>query len=154
MAKLRSLLDTLLVAEAMIPTLERSPQILLPTEASKQPELPPEFFMLSKEEVMKEQQQRTEAVEQSLVLRTKAMRERQNAREVRKYRFTLIRVRFPDNLTLQGTFRISEKLDTVYHFIREYLANDWRPFNLMLSGGTKVNFVTLIPIRYIVNIFM
>ena len=35
------------------------------------------------------------------MLRTKAMREREEQRERRKYKFTLIRVRFPDGLVLQ-----------------------------------------------------
>lgn len=80
-------------------------------------------------------------VEQSIVLRTKAMRERQNQRELRKYRFTFIRVRFSDGLTLQGTFKLGEKLDAVKEFIREYLTNEWRPFFLSPSGGKKVSSV-------------
>ena len=44
---------------------------------------------------------RTEAVEQQGMLRTKAMREREEQREKRKYRYTLIRIRFPDGLVLQ-----------------------------------------------------
>lgn len=73
-----------------------------------------------------------------MVLRTKAMRERDHQREMRKYRFTLIRVRFADGLTMQATFRITEKLETVTTFIRSYLVNDWRPFFLAPSGGKKV----------------
>ena len=35
------------------------------------------------------------------MLRTKAMREKEEQREKRKYRFSIIRVRFPDGLVLQ-----------------------------------------------------
>lgn len=35
------------------------------------------------------------------MLRTKAMRERDELRELRKYRFAVIRVRFPDGMLLQ-----------------------------------------------------
>jgi UBX domain-containing protein 6 len=35
------------------------------------------------------------------MLRTKAMREKEESRERKKYRFALIRVRFPDGLVLQ-----------------------------------------------------
>ena len=44
---------------------------------------------------------RTEAVEREGMLRTKAMREREVQRERRKYRYALIRVRFPDGIVLQ-----------------------------------------------------
>lgn len=135
--RLRSLSDSLVCAEPVRPTLERSPTLLLPQQAARRPDLPPEFFTLSKEEIQKEAQLRKDAVEQSMVLRTKAMRERDNMREMRKYRFTLIRVRFADGLTMQATFRISEKLEAITTFIRGYLVNDWRPFFLCPSGGKK-----------------
>ena len=48
---------------------------------------------------------RTEAVEQQGMLRTKEMRERELLREKRKYRYTLIRIRFPDGLVLQVKFK-------------------------------------------------
>ena len=35
------------------------------------------------------------------MLRTKAMRDREEQKEKRKYRYTLIRIRFPDGLVLQ-----------------------------------------------------
>jgi hypothetical protein len=44
---------------------------------------------------------RTEAVERSLMLRTKAMREKEEKREMRKYRYAVIRIRFPDGILLQ-----------------------------------------------------
>ena len=44
---------------------------------------------------------RSELAERETMLRTKAMREREEMKERRKYRFCLIRVRFPDGLVLQ-----------------------------------------------------
>ena len=44
---------------------------------------------------------RTELAEREGMLRTKAMREREEMKERRKYRFALIRIRFPDGLVLQ-----------------------------------------------------
>ncbi|KAA0202922.1 hypothetical protein HAZT_HAZT010573 [Hyalella azteca] len=107
---LNTAMECLEAGEAVRPVLHRSPAVLLPQQAARQPVLPPEFFTLTKEELLREMQLRKEAVEESLVLRTKAMRDRANAREMRKYRFSFIRVRFPDGLTLQGTFKVSEKL--------------------------------------------
>lgn len=45
---------------------------------------------------------RTEAVEKASMLRTRAMREKEEQREMRKYNYTLLRVRFPDGYILQG----------------------------------------------------
>lgn len=44
---------------------------------------------------------RNEAMEKSLMLRTKAMREKDEMREFRKYRYTVLRIRFPDGILLQ-----------------------------------------------------
>ena len=45
------------------------------------------------------------------MLRTKAMREREEMKERRKYRFALIRIRFPDGLVLQVKSGSTEKFE-------------------------------------------
>jgi UBX domain-containing protein 6 len=45
---------------------------------------------------------RSEEVDRSSQLRTRAMRERDEKNPVRIYRFTLLRVKFPDGYILQG----------------------------------------------------
>lgn len=53
---------------------------------------------------------RTVAMEKESVLRTKAMRERDETRAVlRYYRFVVVRIRFPEGVILQGTHDVSEK---------------------------------------------
>jgi hypothetical protein len=42
------------------------------------------------------------------MLRTKAMREKEEQREMRKYRYAVIRVRFPDGILLQVTLYFSQ----------------------------------------------
>ena len=44
---------------------------------------------------------RSELAEREGMLRTKAMRQREDMKERRKYRFCLIRIRFPNGLVLQ-----------------------------------------------------
>ena len=56
------------------------------------------------------------------MLRTKAMREREEQREKRRYRYTLIRIRFPDGIVLQGTFSVYEKYRAVHDYVCECLA--------------------------------
>lgn len=45
---------------------------------------------------------RAEVIERGSVLRTKAMKEAESQRALRRYRYALIRVRFPDGVLLQG----------------------------------------------------
>ena len=46
---------------------------------------------------------RSEAIEQASVLRTKAMREKDELKSaVKYYRFILLRIRFPEDIILQG----------------------------------------------------
>ena len=49
---------------------------------------------------------RAEVAEREGMLRTKAMREKEEQREKRKYRYSLIRVRFPDGIVLQVSYDI------------------------------------------------
>jgi len=113
--------DALHSAAPIKAELDRGLRVLMPSEASKQMHLPPDFFSVSADEIKREQQARTEAVEREGMLRTKAMREREEQREKRKYRFTLIRIRFPDGLVLQGTFSVYEKYSAVTEFVSDAL---------------------------------
>ncbi|KAG8318188.1 UBX domain-containing protein 6 [Homalodisca vitripennis] len=99
-------MDALHSAEPIGLELDRNVQVLLPTQAAQKTELPPAFFTMTPDEVKREQQLRTERVESSLVLRTKAMREKEEQREMKKYRFALIRVRFPDGILLQLSYPV------------------------------------------------
>ena len=59
-------------------------------------------LFLSAEELKRDAELRKEAVEKMGMLRTKAMRERDEQRELRKYRFTAVRTRFLNGIILQG----------------------------------------------------
>lgn len=132
---LSSLRDGLISAEPIRPELDRGLQILLPSQASQRVELPPDFFWLTAEEVKREQQQRSEQVERNLMLRTKAMRQRDIEAQQRKYRFTLIRIKFPDGPILQGTFKVNETFQDVRIFVQESLEDPSCEFNLLFPSG-------------------
>lgn len=136
---LHILYDALQSAEPISLELDRNLQVLLPSQAAKQVDLPPAFFNMTAEELKKEQQMRTEAVERSLMLRTKAMREKEEKREMRKYRYAVIRIRFPDGILLQGTFSVYEKLEAVNKFLRENLLNEDLPFILTTPIGHQLS---------------
>lgn len=130
--------DRLQRGEPVRATLDRQPQALRPSPNAQRFELPPEFYNLSAEELKKEQQQRSDLVEKNAMLRTKAMRERDEQRERRKYNYTLLRIRLPDGNLLQGTFYAWDRLTVLYGFVRESLVDGWQPFDLIAPGGQKL----------------
>lgn len=131
--------EALRCAECIPLEVDRNLKVLLPQAASEKCELPPSFFMPHPEEIKREQQLRSESVERFQMLRTKAMREKDEQRESRKYRFSLIRIKFPDNIILQGTFAVHEKFQNVIDFVRENLANSDTPFLLISFTGEELN---------------
>ncbi|XP_019509044.1 PREDICTED: UBX domain-containing protein 6 isoform X2 [Hipposideros armiger] len=131
--------EQLLCAEPVRATLARQRRVFRPSPLASQFDLPADFFNLTAEEIKREQRLRSEAVERLSVLRTKAMREKEEQRELRKYTYTLLRVRLPDGCLLQGTFYARERVAALYMFVREALQSDWLPFELLASGGQKLS---------------
>ncbi|XP_032739496.1 UBX domain-containing protein 6 isoform X1 [Lontra canadensis] len=131
--------EQLLVAEPVRATLARQRRLFRPSPMASQFELPRDFYNLTAEEIKREQRLRSEAVERLSALRTRAMREREEQRELRKYTYTLLRVRLPDGCLLQGTFYARERVAALYAFVREALRNDWLPFDLLASGGQRLS---------------
>lgn len=131
--------DALMSAEPILPELDRGVKVLAPSPKTASFSLPPEFYTVTAEELKREQQLRTEAVERNSILRTKAMRERDEIRELRRYRYTLLRIRFADGLILQGTFTVGETLQSVRDFVAEHLENNWLPFVLSTATGHRLS---------------
>lgn len=133
--RLQMFRDALVSAEPISPELDRNARALMPSQASRQVALPQDFFAVSQEELKREQQLRSEVVENMTLLQTKAMRERAEQRDLRKYRFCLVRVRFPDAITLQGTFRVLERVSAIFAFVRENLVRPGEAFELLTPTG-------------------
>ncbi|NXT92398.1 UBXN6 protein, partial [Anhinga rufa] len=130
--------EQLLSSEPVRAQLDRQLCVFKPSPEAARFELPNDFYNLTAEEIKREQRLRTEAVEKALMLRTRAMREKDEQREMRKYNYTLLRVRFPDGYILQGTFYARESVSVLYNFVREALRDDWLPFELLGPGGLKL----------------
>jgi hypothetical protein len=64
-------------------------------------------------------------MEESSVLKTKAMRDLDLLRNAKVYLTTIIRVIMPDRSSLVATFRPTETIDAVEHVVREALAPSW-----------------------------
>ncbi|XP_067824220.1 UBX domain-containing protein 6 [Heptranchias perlo] len=136
--ELRQYKDELLSAEPVRAQLDRRIKVFRPSPQAAKFELPSDFYNLTAEEIKREQQTRSEAVERATMLRTKAMRERDEQRELKKYNYTLLRIRFPDGYILQGTFYARERVLALREFVHGVLENDWIPFELVGPGGQKL----------------
>ncbi|XP_048586779.1 UBX domain-containing protein 6-like isoform X2 [Nematostella vectensis] len=128
----------LISVEPLQMKLDRRATVYKPSSQAMKFELPEEFFSLSSEEVKREYQMKLEEREKNAQLRTKAMREA-DKKPTKTYRFTLIRVRFPDGIVLQGTFYSREKLKDLREFVSQSLKSDWLPFVLSEPTGQLTN---------------
>lgn len=79
-----------------------------------------------------------EAVERNQMLRTKAMREKDEQRVLRRYKFSVLRIKFPDGIILQGTFSVHEKFQNVIEYVTENLIDDKVAFLLITPDGIKL----------------
>lgn len=133
---LESLIEALKYSEPLQLDLDRNIQVLLPSQV-RRTTLPAEFFRISPEEIKREQQLRTDALEQAQILKTKAMREKEELRVINRYKFSLVRVRFPNGVFLQGTFNVYEKLSQVTDLVRSCLMHESAEFSLILPTGQR-----------------
>uniref|UniRef100_A0A0C9RRU2 UBXN6 protein n=2 Tax=Endopterygota TaxID=33392 RepID=A0A0C9RRU2_9HYME len=151
------LLDALKNAETIQLDLDRNIRVLMPSQA-RSAELPDDFYRISPAEIKREQQLRSEAIENSQVLRTKAMREREEQRNLRLYRFALMRVKFPNGIYIQGTFNVYDKIRDIYEFVQSCLIDENLDFNLVTANGVKFTDEdmekTLYDLRLIPNIVL
>ncbi|XP_011505885.1 PREDICTED: UBX domain-containing protein 6 [Ceratosolen solmsi marchali] len=128
---LKTLVDALNSTEPVELLLDRNVHVLLPSQAAERTELPAEFYLLSVQDLKREQSNLTKSLELNQMLLTSAMREKLMDRPKKIYQFTIIRIKFPDNITLQGTFEVKEKLRELVEFVKEHLANENFLFNLI-----------------------
>jgi UBX domain-containing protein 6 len=100
--------------------------------------LPPDFFSVSTAEVKAELQNKADFLERESMLRTQAMRDKEASVGRRKYRYCVVRIRFPDGYILQGTFSVYEQLSAVLDFVTDNLEVPL-PFHLLDSvNGAKM----------------
>lgn len=137
--RLMNIKEMLLEAEPIVPQLDRALKVFYPSNTASRFEIPDQFYNIAPEEFRREQQRKRDAVEKLGVLRTKAMRDRDEQRELRRYRYTLIRIRMPDQVILQGTFRVQEKVSALFEFVRENVEMDFIPFQLITSASQKLD---------------
>ncbi|KNC28047.1 hypothetical protein FF38_06830 [Lucilia cuprina] len=134
--ELPTLIEALQNSEPIQLVLDRNIKVLLPSQA-KRVVLPDDFYRISPEEIKREQQLRAEAIESAQILKTKAMREREEQRALRMYKYALVRVKFPNGLFIQGTFSVYEKICDIFEFVQSCLQDESMEFNLVASSEGK-----------------
>lgn len=68
----------------------------------------------------------------------KRLQEYEKLRNQKVYSTTILRVKFPDGLILQGKFGSREKLENVYEFVLDNILDKERPFYLFKAPPKKV----------------
>ncbi|UYV78075.1 UBXN6 [Cordylochernes scorpioides] len=132
-------LEVLTTTEPIVPQLDRNVQVLAPAVAATRLELPDNFFKLSLDEARREQALKKRRAELLSQMRTSAQRERDEIPELpRSYGYTVIRVRLPQDVVLQGTFAAVERLQDVEEMVRGQLQDPGVAFALRGPAGEKL----------------
>jgi UBX domain-containing protein 6 len=116
------------------PTKERSsipPVELLPKD--------PLFYQPTVGDVLREKQRQKGLVEKEEMLRTKAMRERDEKPEVNtQYKYTVIRIRMPDGIIIQVIFQSNDFLSSLFDYLNSHcLVHNWLPFSLVSNADRR-----------------
>ncbi|KAJ6827033.1 putative plant UBX domain-containing protein 2 [Iris pallida] len=109
-------------------------------------DLPDNFYNLSSEEIRREAQSRKKKMEESQLLVPKSYKEKQANAARKKYKFTVIRVQFPDGVVLQGIFRPSEPTTSLYEFVSSSLKEPGLEFELLSPAAPKLRVIPRFPI--------
>ncbi|PVF98039.1 hypothetical protein CPB86DRAFT_759139 [Serendipita vermifera] len=102
--------------------------------SSSAPSLPESYFEPTASEIVALHQSRVAARERLVdgPLQTSVMREREEKKKEAKYPTTTIRVKFPDQTQLERTFPSTDKIRSVYAFVRNSLREDVKPIKFIL----------------------
>lgn len=81
----------------------------------------PLFYQVTTSEILREKQRQKELIEKEQMLRTKAMRERDEKSNLKvHYRYTILRIRMPEDIVLQVIFQTNESLLSLFAFLRSH----------------------------------
>ena len=137
--------DTLANGEPIQVELDRNLKIFQPTK--ERPSIPPMqplpkdplFYRTTVGEVLREKQRQKDLLEKEEMLRTKAMRERDEKAEGNiQYKYTVIRIRMPDGLIIQVIFQSNDQLSSLFDYLRSVcLVHNWLPFSLISNADRR-----------------
>jgi len=137
--RLEVIKDYLNEAEALLPILDRNIKVYSPVSFARKLDFPSAFYAVSNQEIKREQQQKTESTEKSKQFSTRAMKAAEAQARNINYRFTLIRIKFPDERILEGTFYSKDCFSEVISFVTGCLEMNWLPFELSNAMGKRID---------------
>jgi UBX domain-containing protein 6 len=140
---LNSLKTYLSLAEPIRPELDRDIRVYHiganpSRNVSEFGDLGEDFYNVTVEELRREQALRNAALERLGMLRTRAMRRRDEQLELRRYNYSLIRVRFANSFVLQAIFKSSERYAAIHEFVSDYLEIGDVPFHFASQSLRRV----------------
>lgn len=114
-----------------------------PSETENGPveEIEEDFFELTTKDVQKMQRllrEETNLILNRALISEKMVRERNFEKKKRAWRYTVLRVLFPDKTVVQGTFYSMERVNEVYEFVTECLESPSPDFFLSLPPSFKL----------------
>ncbi|CAF4597381.1 unnamed protein product, partial [Rotaria sp. Silwood1] len=138
--------DTLMNGEPIQIQLDRNLKIFQPTkERSSVPpveQLPQDslLYQTTVGDILREKQRQKDLIEKEEMLRTKAMRERDEKPDPYvQYKYTVIRIRMPNEIIIQVIFQSNDKLSSLFDYLRSHiLVHNWLPFTLILNVDRRV----------------
>lgn len=89
------------------------------SSAKLQTDLPADFYNISKAELKNLYSNQEKTREFNSVLMSNETRQKMLAMKSKKYKYCMVRIKFPDELILQGTFRATDSAQKVYNFVRK-----------------------------------
>jgi len=124
--------------------IDREIKVFPPSEKEFDPkefEVPDDFYDITSEDyqtlAQADKQKRLKEREENALLKTKMIRQHEYLTKMRKFRKTMLRIRFPNRIELQGTFSSLEKTEDVYQFVKSHITFENEEFYLFTAPPFK-----------------
>ncbi|CAF0920603.1 unnamed protein product [Rotaria sordida] len=138
--------DTLMNSKPIKIQLDKNLKIFQPTR--EQLSIPriqllpqdPLFYQITTDELLREKQRQKDLLEKEQMLRTKAMRQRDEKSSLNiQYKYTILRIRMPDEIILQVIFPCNDLLSSLFEYLRSYcLVYNTLPFTLTSMTDRRI----------------
>lgn len=134
-------IDVLASSSPLKGTLDRNERVYAPSQLQLPSfEITPDFFQITKEDIIAAAATRKEQAERESTLRTQAMRDAEKEKTRRTYLYTVLRVRMPDGHILQGTFAAHETVQDIAQFVQLHLAYEGAAEFHFQQPGTSIKY--------------
>lgn len=141
-------LDRLVAKQEMVPKkIDRKVRVFfsVPESVAAKIDLSDSFYNLSTEEIRREADARKKKIADSQLLIPRSYKEKQAMAARKKYKLTVIRIQFPDQVVLQGIFLPWEQTTVLYEFVSTSLKEPNLEFELLSPAIPRVHTIPRFP---------